>query len=122
MRRDEPLAIVTDKRQQVFALLCHQVDLAHAEKEDGIEVVEIAGEELLPGGDAGFPNPVPRSQTVDQKNDRTPAERSQPAEQPPSPRKRFRIEKVEERVAPKKQVNGSASGSFDLTSSSSTSY
>jgi hypothetical protein len=39
---------------------------------------------------------------VDQKNDRTPSEQSQPAEQPPAPRKRFRIEKLEERIAPSK--------------------
>jgi hypothetical protein len=42
---------------------------------------------------------------MDQKNDRTPrdpaqAEPPRAAETPPAPRKRFRIEKIEERIAP----------------------
>ena len=43
---------------------------------------------------------------MDTKNVRTPPEQSQPAEQPPAPKKRFRIEKLEERIAPKKGGNG----------------
>src|SRR5580765_2688199 len=53
MRRHEPLAVVPDERQQVRALLARQVDFAHAEKEDRVEVVQVADVELLTGGDAG---------------------------------------------------------------------
>jgi hypothetical protein len=51
---------------------------------------------------------------MDQKNDRKPTEQSTPTESArvPSPRKRFRIEKVEERVAPKKGGGSSNSGSY----------
>jgi hypothetical protein len=60
---------------------------------------------------------------MDQKNDRKQSEQPRSVEAPP-PRKRFRIEKIEERVAPKKggYHNGSISGSIDTTSSSSGSY
>src|SRR5580765_2134341 len=53
MRRHEPLAVVPDERQQVRALLARQVDFAHAEKEDRVEVVQVADVELFAGGDAG---------------------------------------------------------------------
>jgi hypothetical protein len=59
---------------------------------------------------------------MDQKNDRTPREPAQAeppraAETPPAPRKRFRVEKIEERVTPKKH-NGSISGSTPVSYSS----
>jgi hypothetical protein len=69
---------------------------------------------------------------VDQKNDptrREPAQAEPPraAEAPPAPRKRFCIEKIEERIAPKKGGNGhhhsqGSIDSIDTTSSSSGSY
>ncbi len=40
---------------------------------------------------------------METKNERTPAQQSQPSEQPPAPKKRFRLEKLEERIAPKKK-------------------
>jgi hypothetical protein len=57
---------------------------------------------------------------VDQKNDRAKPEQSPPAEpQATAPRKRFRIERIEERIAPTKGGNSKhgghqsgASGSF----------
>ena len=61
---------------------------------------------------------------MDQTNDRGRTERPPLTEEPrvPTPGKRFRVEKIEERIAPKKGSGSSASGSFDLTSSSSMSY
>src|SRR4051794_2856422 len=53
MRRNETLAVVTDEREQIGALFRSQIDLAHAEEEDGIEVIQVAREELLAGRDAG---------------------------------------------------------------------
>ena len=53
MRRHEPLAVVLHERQQVGALLRREIDLADAEEEDRVEVVEVADVELLAGGDAG---------------------------------------------------------------------
>ncbi len=47
---------------------------------------------------------------MESKNERTPSQQPQPAEQPPTPRKRFRIEKLEERIAPKKKGGGSQGG------------
>jgi hypothetical protein len=67
---------------------------------------------------------------MDQKNDRTPREPAQAeppraAETPPAPRKRFRIEKIEERIAPnnggRRSHNGSASGSDPLTTNTNSS-
>ncbi len=43
------------------------------------------------------------------ENERTPSEETRPADQPQVPRKRFRLEKLEERVAPKKK-HGNSSG------------
>ena len=45
------------------------------------------------------------------KNDRTKSRQPRPAETPAPPR-RFRIEKLEERIAPKKGGNGKGNGSF----------
>jgi len=61
---------------------------------------------------------------VDQKNDRKPTDQPiSPEPQAPAPRKRFRIEKIEERIAPKKGGGqGSIDGSSYPTSSSSGSY
>src|SRR6266545_3124930 len=53
MRRHEPLAIVLDERQQIRALLSGQVDFAHAEKENRVEVIQVADVELFAGGNAG---------------------------------------------------------------------
>ena len=53
MRSHEPLAIVLHERQQVGALLGRELDLADAEKEDRIEVVEVADVELFAARDAG---------------------------------------------------------------------
>jgi hypothetical protein len=62
---------------------------------------------------------------MDQTNDRPKPEHSPPAEPPPAPRKRFRIEKIEERIAPnnggRRSHNGSASGSDPLTTSTNSS-
>src|SRR2546429_9686497 len=52
MSGHEPLAIVFDERQQVGALVRREIDLAHAEKEDRVEVVQIADVELFPTRDA----------------------------------------------------------------------
>src|SRR5437667_5676049 len=53
MRRHESLAVVSDERQQVGALRGCEIDLADAEEEDRVEVVEIAYVELLAGRDPG---------------------------------------------------------------------
>jgi hypothetical protein len=45
----------------------------------------------------------------------TPPERPRPAEAPPTPKKRFRIVKLEERVAPRKGGNHSHSSSSSTT-------
>ena len=56
---------------------------------------------------------------MESQNDRTtsegprPADQPRPAEQPPTPKKRFRIEKLEERIAPKKGTT-TASGGFSV--------
>ena len=47
------------------------------------------------------------------KNDRTQPERPASAERP-APRKRFRIEKLEERIAPKKGGNGTHNCEYTL--------
>jgi hypothetical protein len=47
MRGHEPLAVVLHERQQVGALLGRELDLPDAEKEDRIEVVEVADVELF---------------------------------------------------------------------------
>ena len=52
MRRHKALAVVTHEREQVGALLRREIDFADAEKEDGVEVVEVAREKLLARGDA----------------------------------------------------------------------
>ena len=53
---------------------------------------------------------------MDQQNDRQPSGRPRPVEQePPAPRKRFRIEKVEERVAPKKGGGSIGSGGSETS-------
>ncbi len=43
------------------------------------------------------------------ENNRTPSEETRPAEPPQVPKKRFRIEKLEERVAPKKKTRSNSS-------------
>jgi hypothetical protein len=48
---------------------------------------------------------------MDSKSDRKPSEKPQADERTTTSKKRFRIEKVEERVAPKKPSNSSNSGS-----------
>ena len=53
MRRHEPFAIVLDERQEVVALRCRQIDLADAEEEDRVEVVQVANIELFAARDAG---------------------------------------------------------------------
>jgi hypothetical protein len=61
---------------------------------------------------------------MDPKNDRTPAETPRPPETPPPPKKRFQlkrfqIEKLEERIAPKghdKSVSGVGVGSSGFSS------
>ena len=61
---------------------------------------------------------------MDQKYDSKQSEQPRPVEPPPAPRKRFRIEKIEERIAPTKggeSHQGSISGSI-ATGSSSGSY
>jgi hypothetical protein len=49
----EALAVVPHEGEQVGALLGGEVDLANAEEEDGVEVVEVAGQERLALGDPG---------------------------------------------------------------------
>ena len=51
--RHEALAVVSHERQQVGPLLGREIDLAHAEEEDRVEVVQVPGEELLARRDAG---------------------------------------------------------------------
>ena len=53
MRRHEPLPVVAHEREQIGALLRREVDLADAEEEDRVEVVQVANVELLAGRDAG---------------------------------------------------------------------
>src|SRR5262249_54514740 len=54
------------------------------------------------GGGAGVRLNVARSRTMESKNDRKPNEPPTPDEPPAPPKKRFRIEKLEERITPKK--------------------
>jgi hypothetical protein len=58
------------------------------------------------------------------QHDRSPADAPRPTEAPSAPRKRFRIEKIEERVAPKKGGDsGTAQSSMSGTiANNSTSY
>ncbi len=53
---------------------------------------------------------------MESKSERTAAEESRPAKQRPAPRKRFRIEKLEERIAPKKKGGSSQGGGSAETS------
>ena len=58
-------------------------------------------------------------------NEHTPSEQPRPAEQPPAPKKRFLIEKLEERIAPGQgnaTKKGCSSIGIDYGSSSSVSY
>jgi hypothetical protein len=57
---------------------------------------------------------------MDQKNDRTPGDRRsadppRPTDSSPVPRKRFRIEKIEERIAPKKGGSSAGGGGTELS-------
>ncbi len=52
---------------------------------------------------------------MEPKNERPLLEHPRPAEQRPAPRKRFRIEKLEERIAPKK-CKGCSSTTSEPTS------
>ncbi len=59
---------------------------------------------------------------MEPKNERTPAQQPQPSEQPPAPRKRFRIEQLEQRIAPKKGKSQGCAICPPADSSSSVSY
>src|SRR5262249_18717177 len=65
---------------------------------------------------ARFRSPFSRSPTMEPNHERTPPEPARPAE-PPAPRKRFRIQKLEERIAPKKQT-----GTYACSDSGGTYY
>jgi hypothetical protein len=53
MHGHKPFPIIANERQQIGALSRRQIDLSDSEEQNGIEVVEVPGEELFAGCDAG---------------------------------------------------------------------